>query len=654
MKEKLKMSVMCGAALLASEQICAQVTITSRDIAREIGEYSRAYANAGNVDVAGKLGTTGGPHVWDFTSGPTNKVLRFDYVSPNDEGHGVDFPKAKVAERVTDSSDGSKFWRYFAHIPGVGREEYGFYDAQSNPDRPSVPYVNPIVDLPDTIRYRDVWRWKTTYTIDVIGFPARFTLTSVATADAFGTVRLPGIGARDTLRVNELVEYEVQADLLGTGDFQTIATKYTRTFLWLCPGIGIVVQISSKQEDRPPSDAFVVATEFVRVFETSRAFIPTESMSGEERRVLETPTAKPTYGVCPDKLPGKDSLVVVTHGRIPKESGQLFPPDPVWVDDMVRAISNNVIVVKGQKNWQVEAYKWKEKAWTGETQFLLDTVLRNGGGEGTELGRRLAAQKWDHIHLIGHSAGSAVIQSALEVIKDPRTGSPGTTVHLTFLDAYVGIFYKGRSGYGVGADWADSYFSRDPETGSPFFGYTENSLKGAYNVDVTWLDKSEGTITVSRSTSGNATGDTCSSKVSSHRWPHEFYLKTITQSVPGAEEFGFPLSKEAGGWDNARSKYLPGNKPPKALGSEPVPCTVSLLSEDVPFLANPLVNFVQDLSLVQSPTGTKGVFGTGLALKTDSPAWVAKSIEVTNAVNSVSFEAGFTSGEGAEGLLSVY
>jgi probable HAF family extracellular repeat protein len=355
------------------------------------------------------------------------------------------------------------------------------------------------------------------------------------------------------------------------------------------------------------------------------------------KEVIQTSQPQPTYGACPDRLPGKDSLIVVTHG---------WDPDPNWVIEMTNSITR-YLTDNGLSNWQVHAHMWVEKA---QLPFELglgpERTLRIAAAEGGGLGTCLAKSTWSHIHFIAHSAGAPLIQTASEVIKAQPLNQ--TDVHTTFLDAFVGATYGGKHKYGMGANWSDSYFTRDPDT-----ILTDKLLDNAYNVDVTFLDLiHRQQIKVTSSTPTGEISKTCFQTVSSHEWPHQFYIQTIPpRSLFGSEGFGFPLSKEAGHWTSLPTLY-PVGATHSPLGSGELSCipdtklTVSATPKKVEFT---------NADIIRSTTGSVIIHGIDFfSLHTGSPVWMAIVVPTTNTFNLLSFESQFTSTNNAEGLLSVF
>jgi hypothetical protein len=277
----------------------AQVSISANDLFNRVGLYYRAYANRYDpTDTSGStaytvpsglIGSPGPDQFWDFSTGPTNKVFRFDYVDPAGLTEAADFPDAKVAEQMTDETDGeAKQYLFFTQVPGVGRTVYGFY-AENPLFTPSNVFDPPIVDFPDTINYGMEWTTSMTYenTLNV-GDPSdpedpsgtfevaqQITQSSSLKADAYGTILLPDKAGTfgPGLRITEDVTVDAAVDF-GDGGFEHVETDYYRNLYWVMPGHGIVAQITSTQSSSPPPDHFTRAVAFIRLFESNMTNAP--------------------------------------------------------------------------------------------------------------------------------------------------------------------------------------------------------------------------------------------------------------------------------------------------------------------------------------------------------------------------------------------
>ena len=364
------------------------------------------------------------------------------------------------------------------------------------------------------------------------------------------------------------------------------------------------------------------------------------------RQAIEAQPAQPVYGICPVKEPGKDNLILVTHGWNLKLLPTGSPPNPTWIDSLSNSISS-YLTNQGLNNWQIYGYKWVTNSW----KLNPDDALEKAGEEGVKLGNCISTQGWGHIHLIAHSAGSRLIQAASEIVK---SNSPSTTVHTTFLDPYVGFNETGITNYGKGANWSDSYFSRDLLTGGESWPLTQGSLDWCHNVDVTWLDPNKPQVDGYISTSGGV-GEPCRVTKTTHGWPVNFYANTITGNVtPDYGGFGFPLSKEGGNWNYALANYSKGNTPLRVLGTADPPCA-EYLYQSTPATIGPTVNFLGNPTAGMSDTGYVQKYQNALQLFPGSPVWLATVISLTNSVNFVSFDARFVStNSGSRGLLSVF
>lgn len=360
--------------------------------------------------------------------------------------------------------------------------------------------------------------------------------------------------------------------------------------------------------------------------------------------VTTTPTQK-TYGNYPVRETGKNNLILVTHGWSPKELNPFQAPTDVdWLINMTNAITQYA-TSHSLTDWQVVGYRWLQNSWT----WTAPDALYNAKGEGANLGSAIAVQGWNHVHLIGFSAGAAVIAEAAQWIKSV---SPSTTVQCTFLDAYDGNDDSGVLNYGSQSDWSDSYFSHDV-TGD----VTEQPLVNAYNVNVTQLGPKQGVTKFRSQVTGQM--EVCTRTIKYHRWSVDFYLNTITgNGVDGDYAgFGFPLSKEAGGWNSGIPSYVPGNGTPghtelvRVLGT-PDPTCVNDIQITAPSWSSLIPDF-GSFPTIQSDTGSNQKGYGVLDLTPGSPSWVATVITPTNPINTVSFDAQFSSVTGSEDMLTV-
>ncbi len=375
-----------------------------------------------------------------------------------------------------------------------------------------------------------------------------------------------------------------------------------------------------------------------------------------------TPPAQPVYSGIPARGSGIDTLVIVAHGWQPPAA----PADISWVTYMANSISQE-LVNSGKTNWAVWPLDWVGFASTP----FPDLALGNGHNVGRNLGKQIVNAGWSHVHFIAHSAGAALIQSATDYIKLQNSS---ITVHETFLDPYLGMHRAGVHEYGHLADWADNYFSHDTLTGGEVFSLTEGPLDYAYNVEVTWLDPTK-TLTPKYGSSLSSTPSIPSGYVASstHGWPYGFYQDTIppipSTRLPGYEGFGFPLSKEGGGWAN-RSSYVVGNMPHVLAAQNGAP------QGSIPITTGAMYNFsvlahpIGQTGLVQfnasgftattggAPFGPQSIGKDGSiqtnAAAVGAPAWTSIPVDVTSNVNFVTFNAAFTSPTGAMGLLTIY
>ncbi len=416
------------------------------------------------------------------------------------------------------------------------------------------------------------------------------------------------------------------------------------TYQWRVNGRSIAgatnatLRLPSVQASDGGGYSVVVANSIGSVMSVSASLaVVTVDTNSQPARIVPPP--------CVVRPPTKDSLVLVTHGFIPTApGGQAVMPS--WVDELC-----NTIEAKVPTNVCVANIDWSAEA----KGLNPENALLRGELFGRLYGVKLKKMGWQHIHLIGHSAGAGLIDGIAREI------SGTTTVHETFLDPFIGFFCGGKGRYGASAGWSDCYFTQDG-TG----GFTGGDLDFAYNVDIDWVDPNKSLLPFGQNLVA----------FSDHEYSHAFYQQTVTNCDNSwcAKTYGFPLSKEGGGWINNQGDYPVGNG-----ANPPVPCGLpgTIPSPNYPLVVTALalqssVHAISDfganivggaafvLSSIPFPWQSQGKVGGVQLLDevplngTNGPSWLAVGITVTSAVNFVSFDAAFTDTNAAEGLLTVY
>jgi hypothetical protein len=329
--------------------------------------------------------------------------------------------------------------------------------------------------------------------------------------------------------------------------------------------------------------------------------------------------------------PGVNKIIYIVHGW----DFPLWPFKEDWMTDMKTALEG----VIDMSQWQVEIWDWMKEAH----QLELTTVFGNAVEQGKLLAERIGCpnhpdpDRWQHVHLIGFSAGAVVINTAAIQLFCRRTeGKFSGDIHLTFLDPLAP--YWGEKTYGSTLDfrreWAENYFNTDMT--DFLLSWTSGKFKYAHNVDLTPV----GGI------------------VQTHTFPHEWYYATITGYYPDGLQlgndnlyngirYGFPRTLEAGEPNWLESLGLPvGNDPVVISGT--IDEKIGYESRLVPVTTQPFA----DSYVVQSVTGIKNISSDGIRLFTDSPVWVHILVEMPMRTNYVKFTYQF---EGAgDGYLTAY
>ncbi len=237
-----------------------------------------------------------------------------------------------------------------------------------------------------------------------------------------------------------------------------------------------------------------------------------------------------------------DRLVIITHGWIDKGRRD-------WSEDTARQIARRT----DPNEWICAFFDWEDGSKVINPE---DAAKYARDIAGPRLAKAIlsVAGRLEHIHLVGHSAGSWVVNSAAQILSDRIAAE----IHLTFLDAFVPAFWdEDQLGKLSGPSWNDHYYTRDLT-----FEVTQADLKNAHNVDITSADP----------------------WFKDHEFPWQWYYATIAgryehnpaeKNQPvlkfyGDREYGFARSLEAGQANWNQSLLLPkANKPVKHLTESP-------------------------------------------------------------------------------------
>lgn len=382
----------------------------------------------------------------------------------------------------------------------------------------------------------------------------------------------------------------------------------------------------------------------------------------------DEPEAPPQYDDPTPPTLVQDKHIVIVHGWNTDRDRY----ENLWIP-FRDAIRNHPSI---GPDWKVDTYNWYEASQTGLLYPDQAAVIANlcGLRHGTAIVSQTPQVK--HVHLIGHSAGSAFVAAAAYQIKrlaalesPPRT----ITVHTTYLDAYAPHFdLPGVGGYeeaygGHGTDWSDHYYSREPDfdrcdpVGCLLEDYyttgeqTQLYLPNSFNFDVSLADP-------------DYNESDCliySPSLSSHGWPVRFYGFTVNGvMLEGCEppvgaigQYGFSLGYAPAGGSVTQwiagvvDEYPPG-------GSRELPTGETAPSMALQTSMDPAMDLIETASFVSDSESVQvaGVLSmtTHPPAGEPKPAWINFQIVTTTHVNFVAFDMAFTGNPGAAGLLTMY
>lgn len=218
--------------------------------------YNCSYFSS-NVDVSGMIAlSTSGPYFpglgtnvpqfWDFSAPQQSyeTTLRTDIIALEDGNNSDQFPDADYAEQDTIDSTNLLGWRYYGFDDtdtNTGRLLCGLDAPENMPVTEWAAFVPPIVDIPSTVQLGQTWSgstyWLSAY-FEILLISNNCTFS--ATADALGTLALPGIGGVPALRVHAVESYTI-SDVSSPPLLLDISTN--DYYYWLVPGIGVAAEV---------------------------------------------------------------------------------------------------------------------------------------------------------------------------------------------------------------------------------------------------------------------------------------------------------------------------------------------------------------------------------------------------------------------------
>jgi uncharacterized delta-60 repeat protein len=328
----------------------------------------------------------------------------------------------------------------------------------------------------------------------------------------------------------------------------------------------------------------------------------------------------------------KENLVIITHGW-----------DGGSSDNWIMNMRDNIKSQTEPTKTSVGRFDWGEKA-----KGLPWDVYVNAFDQGRCLAKQIIIHDPVNIHLIAHSAGSNVIQTAVDELAKYYYGKNvapenAPRVHLSFLDAYAptggferyGDLSAGMSEYSL-LGYAEQYV--DTRHFSIFEDHTDIRLQNAVNFNVTPLDYST------------------APKV--HEWPYIFYNYTVVDPQYNWKEIklGYHFSTESK--TNIKIPRLSGgtcftvsdvSRPYADMSCwekifEKETTYENYINESNPFVvsASGTVAVVEKIT-VDAANGFRDLVTNLFGLFSGSPSWIKFDVVAENPVNVIEFDYLFPS-----------
>lgn len=350
------------------------------------------------------------------------------------------------------------------------------------------------------------------------------------------------------------------------------------------------------------------------------------------------------------------NTVVITHGWRDSAAG--------WAQKMAADINN---ALPDDTDWNVCTYDWQVAADT--PIFAPSWAYSNAANEGEHLAQILLGGNYDKIHLIAHSAGSNLIQTAAKkVVEANPLLSP--KIHLTFLDAYhphgsllqYGLDYRNIGTYTFRPDWwAEQYVDM---RGAPILNDTNLILENAYNFIVDKLDAPKETEKEELQTVCVSIGCTLSDAVQSaydayaslHSFPQEWYDLSTTAPLP---KYGFSLSAESGLNNHPLFLIFKGSSCTLVaeILNDSTGCEHRLSQTKYEAVYGDTIDIYDLLAnnaVEKSTTGSHEYpTPTSVLERTGSPVWFKIPILTEQGESILQFKYEFVSTIGSEGILTV-
>ncbi len=336
-----------------------------------------------------------------------------------------------------------------------------------------------------------------------------------------------------------------------------------------------------------------------------------------------------------DVVEGRPNVVVFVHGWTASPVFAYREGEARWNNPGLRTALNRLLESRGTaESWDIWGLDWNEGAAVpeGSSSKAMPCTANeiNAQVQGQWIAKTLLDHhEYEHVHLIGHSLGGRVIETASAMIEQVM---PDATIHTTFLDAYSA--YTWDLVYGSTSDFSDHYFSSNDW----MVQMTNESFPSALTVDIS-------TITVPYDPNWEFGEQSWG-----HNAPVWFYRESCLE--PDAARYrgyGAPLGREFLGetWPSTRDEAAAGQLVTIVMGDEPTRAVVPPAEALADRAYQPAI--VSDSSI--DTFGTVDITAERVALTgtTEEPvAWVIFEFETTEDTNF--FELDFhwvdTRGEG--------